>query len=203
MRVVSEKSEWIIFAGVVLLVSTAFTDSLLPWLALAILTTSLITTGIRLLRQRLQPVKGIFFLVAGSVISLVILTASYWVMSLDPTFTKSNAEIIKRNIESHKCDQKLKSKISKLYASDVYKNDGAIVNYLTEAGKPTPYRPTKEDIEHRDNILKLNRIIKTAQGLARPIFYCWLAITLFSVIAGLFTNIQRKGTGTDIRSPAG
>ncbi len=179
------------------MVSTAFTESLLSLLALGFLTISLITIGIRLLRQRLQPMKGLILLVAGAVISLFILTASYWVMSIDPTFTKSNADIIKRNMKSHKYDLKLKSKISQLYASDVYKNDGVLVNYLTETGKSTPYQPTKEDIESRDNIARLDWIIKIAQGLARPTFYCWLAITFFSVAAGLFTKIQRKGAGPE------
>lgn len=190
---------------------SAFTGSLLPkavanaviWVALAILTISLIMIGIRLLRQRLQPVKGIIFLAAGSGISLFILIASYWIMSIDPSLAKSNTHIIKQNLESHEYDLKLKSKISKLYASNVYQNDGEIVNYLTETGEPIQYRPTIEDVELRNSVRRMDGTIKAAQGLARPIFYCWLAITMLSVTAGLFTKISRNAPATEAPKGAG
>lgn len=200
MRVVSQKSEWFIFAGFTIMIFTVFTDRYLPkgatkiidWLGLSILAMSLIVIGIRTQRQRLHFIKPILFLVAGLGISAFTLTTSYTAMTLDFSIAKPHPDILKRNMESHNYDLKAKSKVSRMYASMKYRYEGQIVDYLSETGQQMRYQPTRDEVEFRDNEKRFNETMKTIQTLARRNFYCWLAMTVCSVFAGFFTPIRRS-----------
>jgi hypothetical protein len=163
----------------------------IDWLGRVILAASLVIIGMRLLRIKLQRLKAVLFLVAGLGICAFTLATSYFVMSFDYSIPKPNPELLRQNIENHNYDAKLKSKLSKMYASDKYKHEGITIEYFNETGEKVLYQPSKEDLEFREQDLLVNEIWTDNRKRSLPNFYCWVGITIISILLGFFTPIRK------------
>ena len=113
-------------------------------------------------------------------------------MTFDYTIPKPNIELLRQNIESHNYDAKLKSKLSKMYARDKYTYEGKTVGYLSETGEKILYQPSKEDIAFREQDVLGKEIWSENRKQSRPKFYCWIAITMISLLLGIFTPVEKK-----------
>jgi hypothetical protein len=157
-----------------------------------VLAASLLIIGLRLIRINLIKVKATLFLVAGLGICAFALTVSYKAMNFDYSIPNPNPEILKRNIESHNYDTKLKSKLSRMYASDKYKYEGKTVEYFSETGVNLQYQPSKDDLEFRERDVLAKEMWSDIQRRSRRNFYTWCGITIVSVMLGFFTPVRKK-----------
>ena len=157
-----------------------------------ILAMSLVIIGLRQLREKLQKLIAVLFLVAGLGICAVTSTGLYFSMTFDYTLPKPNIELLKQNIDNHNYDAKTKSKLSKMYARDKYTYEGKTVEYLSETGGKLLYQPNKEDIKFREQDMLVKEIWSENRKRSRPSFYCWIGITMISLLLGLFTPVERK-----------
>lgn len=164
----------------------------IAWAGNVILAMSFVIIGLRLLRKKLQKIMAVLFLVAGLGICAVTLTKLYFTMTFDYTIPKPNIELLRQNIESHNYDVKLKSKLSKMYARDKYAYEGKTVEYLSEAGGKILYQPSKEDIAFSEQDVLVKEIWSENRKRSRPNFYCWIAITIISLLLGIFTPVEKK-----------
>jgi hypothetical protein len=164
----------------------------IAWAGSVILAMSLVIIGLRLLRKKLQKLMAILFLVAGLGICAFYLTTLYFTMTFDYTIPKPNIELLRQNIESHNYDAKLKSKLSKMYAKDKYTYEGKTVGYLSETGEKILYQPSKDDISFREQDVLVKEIWSENRKQSRPNFYCWIAITMISLLLGIFTPVEKK-----------
>jgi hypothetical protein len=113
-------------------------------------------------------------------------------MTFDFSIRKPDSEILKRNIETHNYDVKLKSKLSLMYAGNKYKYEGKTVEYFGETGEKLQYQPTKEDLKFREQDVLVNEIWGDTQRLARRNFYIWCGITTVSLLLGFFTPVRKE-----------
>ncbi|GLI38364.1 hypothetical protein GHYDROH2_18650 [Geobacter hydrogenophilus] len=164
----------------------------ISWSGNVVFAMSLVIIGLRLLRKKLRKLFAILYLVAGLGICAFYLVTLYFTMTFNYTIPKPNAELLRQNIESHNYDVKLKSKLSKMYARDKYTYEGKTVEYFTETGDKLLYQPTKEDQEFREQDVLVNEIWRENRKRSRPNFYCWIAITMISLLLGIFTPVEKK-----------
>ena len=167
---------------------------LIDWAGRVVLAASLVIIGLKQLRLNSQKIKSVLFIVAGLGICAFNLITTYFIMTFDYSIPHPNPEVLKKNIENHNYDAKLKSKLFSMYASGKYKYEGKTVEIVSETGNKLLYQPTKEDLKFRDQDVLVKEIWSDNQRRSRPNFYCWIIITIFSSVLGLFIPNRKPNT---------
>jgi len=158
-----------------------------------LLVISLISTGIREIRNKWKSFKGITMTIIGVCFCLYHLISIQAYTKIGKTLDelpKPNFEILKSQLNNEKLPLKTKVKLSKMYAHDKFFNEGIIVEYLSDNGEMNRYVPTKEDLEFR-KVQSDARDIWDYNNKRLPIvFRLWVAVAVISLLLGVFTPIR-------------
>lgn len=170
--------------------------SLLGLSGIYLLVISLISTGIRLLRNKWLNLKGIAMTMIGLLICLYNLLSIQAHMKIGKgldNISRPNYEIIKFRLEQEKLNLPLKarSKFTKMYASDKYIHEGKIVSYLSESGEIKSYEPTNKEIKTRNSINNAREIWDYNNKTLPILLNMWIAVSIVSLVLGAFTPIRR------------
>jgi hypothetical protein len=166
-------------------------------LSLAIVLSSLIILGVRSLRRNGFTIKRLILpLLAFLLCFLITYVTIYGQMRLsqiqnalfDPPDKKEKLEIW---LDNKELTLSQRSKISLIYARQIWKETGKTIVYITNDGKERLYEPSIEEIEGKKMMTKT--IVLTAwelKGMKRA-FILWPIIAFASVAIGFFTPIKR------------
>jgi hypothetical protein len=159
----------------------------------SLLVISLISTGIRQIRNKWTSFKGIAMTIIGVCFCLYHLLSIQAYTKIGKTLDelpRPNFEIMKSQLNNEKLPLKTKVKLSKMYAHDKFFHEGIIVEYLSDSGEMNRYVPTKEDLEFR-KVQSDAREIWAYNNKRLPIvFRWWVAVAVTSLLLGVLTPIR-------------
>jgi len=219
-RIFKTKSDCLINLSGIVYIATAFyleffssfdlmaateTESLHHWLLGAIRDASLIIalsamtiTGIRSLRR-----DGVTIRRCVSPASAILLCLSFAGVSLYGHITISQVQrdlfyfpegitmSLRKHLDQDELSLPQRSKLTLMYARNIYEETGEIVDYVTVEGKMETYQPSFEEKEHRKTMDRAKDLVAWClKGLKRA-YLLWPVFAIISIAIGLFTPIRR------------
>ena len=130
--------------------------------------------------------KGIFYLIAGSLIgSLLIglnILASFLLPSLVQKLMISDERIvqIESRLNTKNTPPDLKNRLREIVAEEKYLKTGVVSKYVNAGGETVEYKPTSKTLETRKSIEQ----IMNASSRAQTWSMLWGAVLIFSLLMG-------------------
>jgi hypothetical protein len=95
-----------------------------------------------------------------------------------------------------------RKRASRLYASQCYEHDGAIVEVLQEDGQVAAYQPTQEDREARESRLYVKRFSALGGTTMRRARIMWPIVGLVSLLVASFVRVSSESPNSTVPADA-
>ena len=99
---------------------------------------------------------------------------------------------IKKCLDSKDLSLSQRSKISLMYARQVWEETGETIVFITNDGKERVYEPSPEEIEKKKKMDRTDELLNyTLKGLKRAYIF-WPIVAIISVAIGFFSRIKKQ-----------